>query len=62
MTSFCLTYVGFEFYKTIIDKNKKMWFAVFNVGFDHETYKQKAHVIYLVVCFINVVFNFIISG
>lgn len=59
---FCLTYVGIEFNKIIIEKNKKMWLAVFNVGFDLETYKQKAHVIYLVVCIINVVFNFILSG
>lgn len=38
-----------------------MWLAVFNVGFDPETHKKKAHVIYLVVYIINVVFNFIIS-
>lgn len=38
-----------------------MWLAVFNVGFDPETYKKKAHVIYLVVCIIIIVFNFIIS-
>lgn len=39
-----------------------MWIALFNVGFDPEIYKKKAHVIYLVVCTINVVFKFIISG
>lgn len=39
MSSFCLTYVGFEFDKIIVDKNKNMWLAVFIVGFDLENYK-----------------------
>lgn len=40
-----------------------MWLAVFNVGYSiPRPTRKKAHVIYLVVCIINIVFNFTISG